>query len=225
MKLYEIGVFHHDCWNSNAITRFPEAESVELGARQLSRTNNITTNASIWRIEIGGGKEAIKRYVEFVKKQKKVVDATPLVVGECSALVGITWKAKETSYEAVVKSGCAYHSNTYSKNGYETYTVYAEDAGKITKLLNEFEEIGETKIFKIKNEEKMKKENKFNLTDKQKQAITQAVAEGYYSWPKKKNLEELARKLGRKRRTLQEHLRKAEAKIINETASEFCGQQ
>ncbi|MBI5159139.1 helix-turn-helix domain-containing protein [Candidatus Micrarchaeota archaeon] len=224
MKVYELGVFHHDCWNSNAITKFPEAESIELGARQLTRANNTTVNASIWRINCEK-KEETSDYVKFVKKQDGIIDVAVLAEDGASALVGITWKARETSYEAVVKSGCAYHSNTYSKNGYEAYTVYAEDAREITKLLDEFEEIGETKIFKIKNEEKMKKENKFNLTDKQKQAVTQAVANGYYEWPKKNNLEELARKLGRKRRTLQEHLRKAEGKIITETASEFYGQQ
>ncbi|MFC1648967.1 helix-turn-helix domain-containing protein [Nanoarchaeota archaeon] len=53
-----------------------------------------------------------------------------------------------------------------------------------------------------------------NLSPKQKEAIELAVKEGYYEYPRKVELEELGKIAGVARQTYQEHLRKAEKKII-----------
>ena len=97
--------------------------------------------------------------------------------------------------------------------------MFAEKPTDIKKLLDELEQIGETKIFSIKNSAVSKQS--FGLTPKQRHALVSAISMGYYEWPKKANLEELAAKLGVKRRTLQENLRKAESKLLPKLLDEL----
>jgi predicted DNA binding protein len=116
-------------------------------------------------------------------------------------------------------------SPCYSKEGYEVYSTVAEKPGSIKKLLSELGQIGEVRIFSIKNGLcSGTKTDRYGLTVKQKQAVAAAISMGYYSWPKKVNLEELAERLGVKRRTLQENLRKAEGKILPRLLDELTKQ-
>jgi predicted DNA binding protein len=52
------------------------------------------------------------------------------------------------------------------------------------------------------------------LSERQKQAIDLAVKKGYYEFPRKANLDDLAHELGLKKPTLQQHLRIAEKKVV-----------
>ena len=58
------------------------------------------------------------------------------------------------------------------------------------------------------------------LTDKQRDALAAAVREGYYEYPRRVSLEELAKRVGVPRTTLQSHLRKAERALVPAVASE-----
>ncbi|MDP2973507.1 MAG: helix-turn-helix domain-containing protein [Candidatus Diapherotrites archaeon] len=53
-----------------------------------------------------------------------------------------------------------------------------------------------------------------DLTEKQKEAINLAYKNGYYSFPKKIDIQSLAKKSGLSPSTFQEHLRKAEQRLI-----------
>lgn len=216
MKFYELGVYHHDCWNTQAITTFPDIFSIEWGNRSiLQKTNAGSINSSIWKVGTHGTDES-NAYVKYLKERRGVLDAKILSINAEEALIGIRWKSSRTSYETIMDSGCSFYSRTYSKNGYETYSVFADDPKEVTKLMNELDQIGETKMFSIKELGGYagSSSSRFNLTPKQKDAILSAIIYGYYSWPRKSNLEKLAKKVGKKRRTLQENLRKAEAKIL-----------
>lgn len=57
------------------------------------------------------------------------------------------------------------------------------------------------------------------LTDKQREIIVQAKKHGYYEYPRRINTEKLAKKLGIGRATLVEHLRKAEARLVEHILS------
>ena len=52
------------------------------------------------------------------------------------------------------------------------------------------------------------------LPKKQKKAIELAYEKGYYKYPKETNLGKLAKQLKVSKQTLQEHLRRAEAKLL-----------
>ncbi|MFH1257664.1 MAG: helix-turn-helix domain-containing protein [Candidatus Micrarchaeota archaeon] len=58
------------------------------------------------------------------------------------------------------------------------------------------------------------------LSGKQLSAIKKAASEGYYDFPRKKSLEEVAKKEGVDESTFREHLRKAESAIIKASLRE-----
>lgn len=53
-----------------------------------------------------------------------------------------------------------------------------------------------------------------DLTEKQKKAFDIAIDNGYYNFPKKINMEKLAKKMGISYSTYQEHLKRAEAHLL-----------
>jgi len=52
------------------------------------------------------------------------------------------------------------------------------------------------------------------LSNKQKEAIQLAVKEGYFDFPRKINLEGIAKRMKISKQTLQQHLRIAEKKLV-----------
>ena len=158
-------------------------------------------------------------FLSRISQGGRILEAKTLSITGNSAIIEVSWKAARTSYDSVLGSGCSVTSSCYAKDGYETYSMFAEKPTDIKKLLDELEQIGETKIFSIKNSAVSKQS--FGLTPKQRHALVSAISMGYYEWPKKANLEELAAKLGVKRRTLQENLRKAESKLLPKLLDEL----
>ena len=53
------------------------------------------------------------------------------------------------------------------------------------------------------------------LTDKQRQVLELALEYGYYKYPRKISVQDLAAKVKMPRTTFQEHLRKAEERVMN----------
>ena len=216
MKFCEVGVFHHDCWFTDAIAQFPELNIREISARVTGNESNTKTNSACYKM-FSPKRELIDA---FVKRLLPNVSQARLLSNDGStALLEVSWRAPKTSYDAVLGSGCSIVSSCYAKDGYEAYSLFADDPNQIQKLLGEMNQIGEVKLFSMKNTPS--NNDKFNLTPKQKQAIVSAISMGYYEWPKKANLEELAARLGVKRRALQENLRKAEGKVFGNLLNEL----
>ncbi|MFH0737575.1 MAG: helix-turn-helix domain-containing protein [Candidatus Micrarchaeota archaeon] len=217
MKLYELGVYHHNCWNTDSINMFTDIFSCEWGPRSIrALENGKKVSRGVWKIG-SACDSAISDYLKFLKSRSGVLDAKLLSKNAMDALVGITWKSSGcSSYELVMKSGTSYYSNTYSKGSYEAYSVFSEQPNVMKRLIEEFEDIGEVKIFRVKDGGSPSPSINAipGLTQKQRDAIAFAIASGYYSWPKVNNLEKLAKKSGRKRRTIQELIRKAEGKVM-----------
>lgn len=218
MKFCEIGVYHHDCWFTDAISHFPEVAVKETSSRICNSDSGIKVNKASYGIT-SPGEEALHDFLSRISQGGRILEAKTLSITGNSAIIEVSWKAAKTSYDAVLGSGCSVTSSCYAKDGYETYSLFAENPGGIKKLLDDLEQIGEVKLFSIKNAVASK--SKFGLTPKQRHALVSAISMGYYEWPKKANLEELATKLGVKRRTLQENLRKAEGKLLPKLLDEL----
>ena len=60
-----------------------------------------------------------------------------------------------------------------------------------------------------------------NLSRRQREVLLAAKAEGYYDYPRRVRSEDLARKMGIKKSTLIEHLRRAENRLIQEVLAEY----
>ncbi len=116
----------------------------------------------------------------------------------------------------------------YAKGGWEYWTLAAMDKAHLTRLYHNIRKVGlKAKIGMLSL--KQMPLNFFtpalftNLTALQKHAIDSAFKYGYYSYPREISVEELARKLKIPRSTLQEHLRKAEARVFSQVFSQIAG--
>ena len=107
----------------------------------------------------------------------------------------------------------------FDSEGWEWWEVSSFDRTDLEKIIKEAEKMGSVnfELFFLK-EQKIKDLMIYSvmpdLTDKQKEVFELAVNSGYYGYPKKVKLIDLARKIGISLSTFQFHLAKAEAKLM-----------
>lgn len=104
------------------------------------------------------------------------------------------------------------------KGGFEYWEIASWGKEGVVDFYNYSKSIRQTELLKMK-EEKLTDVYVPNimqkLTEKQRQAIETAYQSGYYEYPKKTDLRELAKKAKIALPTFQEHLKKAENKLIS----------
>ena len=118
---------------------------------------------------------------------------------------------------------CLYKPPTVHRQGWEHYTVTAFDEADVRALLRELEADREVEVLsKTSIEERQSPhgmqapvEQLFeDVTERQRAALRLALAEGYYEQPRKTSLRDLAELTAVARSTYEEHLRKAENKLL-----------
>ncbi|MBN1156194.1 helix-turn-helix domain-containing protein [Candidatus Woesearchaeota archaeon] len=206
-----IGVHHHDCWGTLSTEKFPEINMKENGPVIIQKNHSGLIVHATWDVSFPKV-NMFNDYLDSLKRFSKLKTVRVIGKGERTALLKTVWKANNSSYDAVIKNNCFYSSPVSQINGYEIYTVIAEKPMEIKKLMNELSVIGEAKMFKIGDFQR--EETPFTLTDKQLSALQIALSNNYYAWPRTIGLDELSRLAHLKRRTFQENLRKAEAKVF-----------
>ncbi len=112
------------------------------------------------------------------------------------------------------------------KNGFEYWTLASWDRKKLIELPKKAKGIGSKASFKLLSIRK-EKPNLFvssvagSLSPRQLQAFQTATEMGYYEYPRKIALAQLAKILGMAKSTLREHLRIAESKLMPATATQI----
>ena len=104
-----------------------------------------------------------------------------------------------------------------SKDGWEYWNVGCLDRKELMKIINASEKHYHGELLSLKEEKisSVSLINVFpNLTKKQKDCLEIAYKNKYYDYPRKINILKLAKSINRSYSTFQEHLRKAEKKII-----------
>lgn len=118
---------------------------------------------------------------------------------------------------------CLYQSPTIYRQGWEHYTVVAFDSADIRELLGdlrsdrEIELLSKTSISETQIPHSMlAPANQLfeDITDRQLAALQLALERGYYEQPRKTSLRDLAEQTAVARSTYEEHLRKAENKLL-----------
>jgi len=213
MKLRKatIGVRHKGCWGSLCTLKFPNIVMKEKGLINVERVKQGVKLSACWNVSFKDKKE-FEDFLKHLKTYKMIKKIKVIDLYDDSALLKTIWINKTSSYDSVLKNNCLYTSPVTQREGYEVYEVITENPRELVKLMENLDEIGEVKLFSIGrlNPE----ENVFKLTDKQINALQSAVSHNLYDWPRKVNLEEVSALIGMKRRTFQENLRKAEAKLL-----------
>lgn len=195
-----------------AISMYPLTSYMEAGFR-------FHTNLNI----LSGEKENIKKFINAIKKDRRC----------------LRFEGKENAYFSHLKMKADdYHTTNYytpkifllkpivHKDGKEDWFFGAWEKKTIAELAETFRKHFHLEVMSIKEREFtdvfvphiMPK-----MTQKQKDAIRRAAANGYYDFPRKTELEKLAKSAGVSRATFLEHLRKAEKKLIPDVLSYSLG--
>ena len=107
--------------------------------------------------------------------------------------------------------------------GWEYHRLVGYDDNDLKGLLRGLDRIGTAEVLHKKSVSEGMTDDTFllslsslfgQLTEKQMNALVTAVEGGYYEIPKRITADDLARKQGQPRSTLEEHIRKAESKIV-----------
>lgn len=123
----------------------------------------------------------------------------------------------------VTKPSCGAYSAIYQNHGtlrrsntvhgrHREYNVLVFRREDLKAIIDDLEQFGTVTLGKL---EEFTERTETPLTDRQRDVITEALARGYYEWPRQINNEALADELGISRATLHEHLRKAEQKLVS----------
>jgi len=106
-----------------------------------------------------------------------------------------------------------------NKDGYHIWSLACFERKPLVRVLKMAEKKLDAEVLKFK-EEKLDNISITkalpSLTKKQKKALEIAINGGYYEYPKKIKMEQLANRMGISYSTFQAHLKKAEGKIIPE---------
>jgi len=213
----KIGVRHKGCWGSLCTLQFPDIVMKEKGPINVEKLNGKVKLSATWEVSFKSRKE-FSDFLKHLKSYKMIKDVKVIVEKENSALLKTIWVNKKSSYDIVLRNNCLYTSPVTQKDGFEIYDVITENPHELVRLLSSLEEIGEAKLFSVG---RVAEEHPLKLTDKQIQAIQLAVQHNFYDWPRKASLEEISAIVGMKRRTFQENLRKAEAKLLPNLIKQF----
>lgn len=175
--------------------------------------------------KIRGKKEGKKNYFKDLKKLKKartgrrlefleiekdffIMITSHTITQESRLLVNVAYNPALIHFEPVI----------WHKDGWEEFRVASTDRENLEKMIS----VGESK-YKF-NLLKFKKEKLKNfgfltmfpeLTKKQEEILDIALEKGYYEYPRKISLDKLTKSTKTSFSTIQEHIRKAENKILN----------
>jgi predicted DNA binding protein len=123
----------------------------------------------------------------------------------------------------VTKPSCGAYSAIYQNHGtlrrsntvrgrQREYHVLVFRREDLKDIISDLEEFGTVMLGKLEEFSAM---TESPLTDRQRYVASEALARGYYDWPRGINNSDLADELGISRATLHEHLRKAERKLLS----------
>ena len=130
---------------------------------------------------------------------------------------------EESIIDRFEKHNCLYQSPTIYRHGWEHYTVIAFDEDDIRELLGDLRSDRDIELLsKTSISEKQIPHSMLapanqlfeDITERQLAALQLALESGYYEQPRKTSLRELADQTAVARSTYEEHLRKAENKLL-----------
>jgi len=168
------------------------------------------------RHTIEGDEKDIKRFFEDLKKDKRICN-----IEICNnTLFFIGKRKKETIPSSHWNPKIFFIKPVYvDKEGYEYWEIASWKKEVITKFIKDLKKDKDLTLIIQKMQNVKLEDIHFphimpNLSKKQKRAFELAVEYGYYNFPRKIGLKELSKLMKVSISTFQEHLRKAEQKII-----------
>lgn len=209
--------FRHDCPFNRIAVRYP--------ATRIAHWFNLNTEY----IEVTGAAPEeladIRRRLHRIRRRGTKVETFPT---ERGGTVGFAVRSR-TGDSPIVDRILDRHSAiilppVLYRNGWEEYRILVLDRGDRDGLVRELRRRGEVEVTSVTDEQpSVRLEAAYlpvrdlfgALTDRQAEAIRLAYAHGYFALPRRVGLRELAVGFGVGRSTYEEHVRKAERKVLS----------
>ena len=212
MSLYETSIrVKHECPYREISERHPDLTIREwpLSDCQVLEITSETTPTDELRVDID--------HLGTILHESKNDHGYHVVTQSCLCSL------EQSIIDRFEKYNCLYQSPTIYRQGWEHYTVVAFDGEDIRELLGDLRSDREIELLsKTSISEKQIPHSMLapanqlfeNITDRQLAALQLALESGYYEQPRKTSLRDLADQTAVARSTYEEHLRKAENKLL-----------
>lgn len=221
IKALTLGVFHHDCQTSFSTEKHPGITLDQISpVVYLSKKKDRLDYSLMWDVKASSPSE-LDEYLKYIKNDKKTIKLHVLDKGKNHALILLRFRGAHSTYDAVLSNGVTAATPVVAKAGYEVYHLIAHDPKNIEKMMRELNCIGDVKVMHMGAFDPKAVSKMPRITDKQKDALEVALINNYYTWPRGSTLEQLASAADLSRRSMQERLRRAEAKLIPYALKEF----
>lgn len=212
IKQLKVSVHHQGCSACLSSEKFPEITLEQACPPSYLRKREHQVDYEILYRVYAPTKGDLDSYLKALKGLKGVTLLEVLKRWDNEALILVRTKDSSSSYSKVLQSNVICSSPVIIKNGFEQYEVVSTDPDQMRRMLSELSDVGQMKVLRIGDFERL--HTGLKLTRKQEEALELAFSQGYYKWPKRVTLEELAATQNISRRSLQERLRRAEAKLM-----------
>ncbi len=217
-------IWHPDCWTLQ-VTEDAEAGLIADGVYTIeSEVKAHLIAFADTSSEIDELIEAIRaspltESVAVMEKQYKIRPHKSLP-GNTTRELLVVYEPTNSIHDALVSRGFIPDEPIRVKEGYEYWTVVLD--GKRTCMNQQLDEIRTEMNAEIEIRQVETATGNYgsgdqfsDLSERQREVFQLAQREGYYTWPREVSATDLAEKINISQATVLEHLRKAEAKILD----------
>lgn len=211
-RFVTLRLWHPDCW------------MLELSERHRGVTVEChAVHAHAGRVESDAvvradGREALAAALDDVAPDG--VAREVLEVGACHAEVYSSYPATRSMYGMMQDAGFLLVAPVVHRDGSELWHVLA-DAGQLADGVAGLRRVADVTVERVSDRKPRRAEPDglaervaATLTPRQREALERAVRDGYYDWPRRKDLRTLAAEARVSGPTFLEHLRRGEGRLV-----------
>jgi predicted DNA binding protein len=196
--------------------------SCELTKKLAVRVSILAVNGSEglgFYESLDGNKENLEKYVQYMQDSPQIEDIKVTHRSDRRLWTRVVHKLDYPSiHDTILESGSMSVLPIIIENGLQYHKILSPTPKAFRDLLKKLQErFSSIKLRALSSQPT--ESTQYLLTKKQYEALKLAFNKGYYEVPRRCTLEELSGILGIKRVAMQERIRRAELRIMNEYAS------
>lgn len=215
-----LDIWHPDCWTLQ-VTAATDAGLVAYGVYEIE--NAVKARVIAYGDDVAAIDELISAtraspLTDTVREMDHAFGASGSVVaGNTTRELLVTYRSNNSIHDALVSRGLIPDAPIRIRDGREQWTVLVEGKADPQDRLDEVRRemdaditvtgTGATVATLVDIDDR--------LTERQREVFETARQQGYYEWPRGTTADALADEIGIAKATVLEHLRKAEAKLLN----------
>jgi len=160
--------------------------------------------------------QSFKDFLRAFKKEESIYDVVQLwELDKRRGIYRILFRERyDNMVMGVVEKYTIFHLKHLMEGGLERLLLVIP-SDEVKSLKSDLESLGKIYYFKVRNMDiNTLIPTSFDLSEQEKNSLVEAIKLGYYEYPRRINLEELAKIMRLSKPTLEQYIRKAEKKIM-----------